>query len=98
MENIKYYISLLIIMVFWGLNVPHVKILVENLSPVTMTGFRVMAAGLTVFLILSLLKLVRLLGEQITSYHIIGLVLIVIGVLLGSGAVGTGSVSRVQQQ
>lgn len=47
-------------MIIWGLNVPVLKILVDSLSPVTMTAFRILIAGLTVFIILSYLKLVRL--------------------------------------
>ena len=71
MHNIKYYLSLLIIMIFWGMNVPLVKILVENLSPVTMTAFRVMTAGLTVFLILAIFKLVRLPTKREAKYIIL---------------------------
>ncbi len=71
-QNTKYYLSLLLIMVFWGLNVPLVKILVENLSPVTMTAFRVMTAGLTVFIILMIFKLVRLPTKKEAKYILLG--------------------------
>ncbi|WP_339147935.1 MULTISPECIES: DMT family transporter [unclassified Sutcliffiella] len=72
MHQTKYYLSLLLIMIFWGMNVPLVKILVENLSPVTMTAFRIMTAGLTVFLILSIFKLVRLPTKREFYYIILG--------------------------
>ncbi len=72
MHHTKYYLSLLIIMIFWGMNVPLVKILVENLSPVTMTAFRIMTAGITVFLILSIFKLVRLPTKREFYYIILG--------------------------
>ncbi|MGD6776400.1 DMT family transporter [Sutcliffiella horikoshii] len=68
MQNTKYYLSLFFIMIFWGMNVPLVKILVENLSPVTMTAFRVMTAGLTVFVILAIFKLVRLPTKREAKY------------------------------
>ncbi|KMJ59068.1 membrane protein [Bacillus sp. LL01] len=72
MQNTKYYLALLVIMIFWGTNVPLVKILVENLSPVTMTAFRVMTAGLTVFLILTIFKLVRLPTKKEAMYIFLG--------------------------
>lgn len=71
-NNIKYYLSLLLIMIFWGMNVPLVKILVENLSPVTMTAFRVMTAGLTVFIILAIFQLVRLPTKKEAKYIVLG--------------------------
>ncbi|TYS69797.1 DMT family transporter [Sutcliffiella horikoshii] len=78
MQNTKYYLALLLIMIFWGMNVPLVKILVENLSPVTMTAFRVMTAGLTVFLILSIFKLFRLPTKRETKYIILATLLNVV--------------------
>ena len=68
MQNTKYYLALFLIMIFWGMNVPLVKILVENLSPITMTAFRVMTAGITVFMILAIFKLVRLPTKREAKY------------------------------
>lgn len=59
-------------MVVWGLNVPVLKILVENLSPVTMTAFRILVAGLTVFIILAYFKLVRLPTSKEWVYILFG--------------------------
>ncbi|MGG3959608.1 EamA family transporter [Anoxybacillus sp. TBDG-1] len=46
------YISLVLIMMVWGLNVIAIKILVEHFSPVTLTSFRIFTAGIVVILIL----------------------------------------------
>lgn len=43
----------------WGFNVPLLKILVSHVMPVTVTSLRIFAAGISVFLILSIMKLVR---------------------------------------
>lgn len=51
-------------MVVWGLNVTATKILVTHFMPVTITGIRVLTAGLTVFLLLSLIKKVRILTKK----------------------------------
>ncbi|AMQ21844.1 hypothetical protein A0V43_14250 [Geobacillus sp. JS12] len=40
------YISLVLIMMIWGLNVIAIKILVEHFSPVTLTSFRIFTAGI----------------------------------------------------
>ncbi|AIE60079.1 DMT family transporter [Bacillus methanolicus] len=46
------YLSLIVIMMIWGLNVIALKILVEHFSPVTLTSFRILTAGIVVILIL----------------------------------------------
>ncbi|MGD6991051.1 DMT family transporter [Sutcliffiella horikoshii] len=78
MQNTKYYLTLFFIMIFWGMNVPLVKILVGNLSPITMTAFRVMTAGLTVFMILAIFKLVRLPTKREAKYILLATVLNVV--------------------
>ncbi|WP_223701225.1 DMT family transporter [Sutcliffiella deserti] len=72
MQNLKYYLFLFVIMIFWGFNVPLLKVLVENISPVTMTSYRVMLAGLTVFIILWFLKLLRLPTLRESKYIVLG--------------------------
>jgi hypothetical protein len=51
------YLSLVAIMMIWGLNVIALKILVNHFSPVTLTSFRIFTAGLVVILILFFITL-----------------------------------------
>lgn len=53
------YIILIIVMFVWGMNLPAVKYLTAQMDPVMMTALRIFLASLTVFFILSMLKLVR---------------------------------------
>nr|WP_251025816.1 DMT family transporter [Bacillus sp. ISL-47] len=53
------YFILTLIMVTWGLNVSIIKILVSYFPPVTITSLRIMAAGLSVFIILGVMGKVR---------------------------------------
>lgn len=64
MKAYRTYVILFLVMVVWGLNVTATKILVTNFLPVTITGIRVLTAGLTVFLLLSIIKKVRLLTKK----------------------------------
>ncbi|KZE63991.1 hypothetical protein AWM68_12835 [Fictibacillus phosphorivorans] len=64
MKPYRTYIILFSVMVVWGLNVTATKILVTNFMPVTITGIRVLTAGLTVFLLLALIKKVRTLTKK----------------------------------
>ncbi|GGB40941.1 DMT family transporter [Fictibacillus barbaricus] len=64
MKPYRTYLILFFVMVVWGLNVTATKILVTNFMPVTITGIRVLTAGLTVFLLLSLIKKVRILTKK----------------------------------
>ncbi|MFB7140200.1 DMT family transporter [Gottfriedia sp. NPDC056225] len=71
MEKLKkqqIYIILFCIMVVWGFNVIATKVLVENFMPVTMTAIRVFTAGVSVFIILFLIKKVRLLTKREFGY------------------------------
>jgi drug/metabolite transporter (DMT)-like permease len=43
----------------WGMNVSAVKVIVENFMPITITAFRVLTAGLVVFIILAFSRIVR---------------------------------------
>lgn len=64
MKPYRTYFILFFVMVVWGLNVTATKILVTHFMPVTITGIRVLTAGLTVFLLLSLIKKVRKLTRK----------------------------------
>lgn len=48
----KIYITLIAVMLVWGLNVTAVKLLVQIFPPVTITAFRVLTAGIVMLLIL----------------------------------------------
>ncbi|KXH84010.1 DMT family transporter [Sporosarcina sp. HYO08] len=56
---LKIYLLLATTMVVWGLNLPLLKFLLIHVSPVTMTAFRILLAGLAVFLFLWMAKLLR---------------------------------------
>ncbi|WP_232336696.1 DMT family transporter [Planococcus lenghuensis] len=75
----KIYITLLAVMVIWGLNVSIVKLLVEYLPPVTIQALRVMTAGFVVFLILSFMKLLRLPTKRESVFIVGGSLLNVVG-------------------
>ncbi|QKE75065.1 DMT family transporter [Arthrobacter citreus] len=68
MKKQQIYIILFCIMVVWGFNVIATKVLVENFMPVTMTAIRVFTAGVSVFIILFLIKKVRLLTKREFGY------------------------------
>lgn len=75
----KIYITLLTVMVLWGLNVSIVKLLVEYLPTVTIQALRVMTAGGVVFLILSFMNLLRLPTKRESVFIIGGSLLNVVG-------------------
>jgi drug/metabolite transporter (DMT)-like permease len=52
MRSMKTYIILLTLMIIWGFNVSILKLVVENIAPITVTAFRIFIAAVTVFLIL----------------------------------------------
>jgi drug/metabolite transporter (DMT)-like permease len=64
MKPYRTYLILFFVMIAWGLNVTATKILVTNFLPVTITGIRVLTAGLTVFLLLFFIKKVRWLTKK----------------------------------
>ncbi len=67
----KVYFLLIGLMVVWGFNVSFVKMLVGHVLPVTITSFRIFTAALTVFVVLSLLRRVRL-PHKTEMIYIIG--------------------------
>ncbi|MFD1736992.1 DMT family transporter [Bacillus salitolerans] len=63
MENEKkypIYIMLFLVMVAWGFNVIATKVIVMAFPPIMVTSFRILVAGVCVFIILSFLQQVRL--------------------------------------
>lgn len=60
LANKHTYLILTILMMIWGFNVSAIKILVEQFTPIAVTSIRVLIAGITVFVYLSLIGVVRL--------------------------------------
>ncbi|KSU64694.1 hypothetical protein AS034_00255 [[Bacillus] enclensis] len=59
MKKWQTYLVLVFIMMIWGFNVPALKTLVTEFSPVTITSLRIFTAGITVFIILGIMKKIR---------------------------------------
>ncbi|WP_245959421.1 DMT family transporter [Neobacillus piezotolerans] len=59
-QNFRTYAILVAVMAAWGLNVIATKIIVTAFTPVTITSLRIFTACVTVFLVLFLLKKVRM--------------------------------------
>lgn len=74
----KLYALLTTTMLVWGLNLPLLKYMLTFMDPVTMTAFRILTAGITVFIILSAFKLVRLPTKKEWTYIIGGAALNVV--------------------
>lgn len=74
----KLYAILTTTMLIWGLNLPLLKYMLTFMTPVTMTAFRILTAGITVFIILSAFKLVRLPTKKEWPYIIGGAALNVV--------------------
>ncbi|SFE43536.1 Permease of the drug/metabolite transporter (DMT) superfamily [Lentibacillus persicus] len=67
----RIYILLLLVMLMWGLNVSAIKVLVDAIDPILLTGFRVMTAGvgvLTACAVMGLFRLPRKNEWQVISY------------------------------
>lgn len=60
MTKVKIYSLLLIVMMFWGLNLVALKVLVTYFSPLAMTGVRIFIAGISVLSLLALFKRLKL--------------------------------------
>jgi drug/metabolite transporter (DMT)-like permease len=59
MQKYKVYMLLVMVMLFWGLNVSATKVLVTHFPPLTMTSLRILTAGLSVLLMLKIMKASR---------------------------------------
>ncbi|WP_210470070.1 DMT family transporter [Sporosarcina sp. 6E9] len=74
----KIYALLTTAMLIWGLNLPLLKYLLLYVDPVTMTAFRLLLAGIAVFVILFGFKLVRLPTKVEWKYIVLGALLNVV--------------------
>lgn len=79
MKKWKIYTMLLLVMFFWGANVPILKYLVAEVPPVTLTGFRILVAGIVVILILWKMKLIRKPFKHEWKYIFLGTITNVVG-------------------
>jgi drug/metabolite transporter (DMT)-like permease len=78
-------------MFFWGLNIVALKFLVENFPPITMTSFRLLAAGLVVSAVLIFQHNLRSLSRQEWTYTIYAALFGIVGnqILLSLGLMQT---------
>lgn len=74
MSSLKIYMILLGLMVVWGFNVSIVKLIVDNMMPITITSFRIFTAALTVFIVLGCMRQVRLPHKNEWMYILAGTV------------------------
>lgn len=74
----RIYAILTTAMFFWGFNLPLLKYLLTEVGPVTMTSFRLLLAGVTVFIILYFLKILRLPTRNEWKYIVGGALLNVV--------------------
>lgn len=74
----KIYAILTTAMLIWGFNLPLLKYLLTEVDPVTMTAFRLLLAGGSVFVILAAIKLVRLPTKNEWKYILGGALLNVV--------------------
>ncbi|WP_273129674.1 DMT family transporter [Metabacillus sp. HB246100] len=58
-SKLPIYITLVFVMMTWGLNVTATKLLVTSFSPITMTALRIFTAAGGVFILLGFLRLLR---------------------------------------
>ena len=94
MNQWKIYAILTAVMLTWGFNLPSVKYLVSFVEPVTLTTFRILLAGISVFVILAFVKLLRWPKKNEWKYIFLGSLLNVVGhhYFLSSGlAITSGS-------
>lgn len=81
-------------MLLWGFNLSAVKYMVELVDPVTLSALRILTAGISVFIILAGMRLLRLPRKNEWKYIVLGALLNVVGhhYFLSSGlALTTGT-------
>lgn len=74
----RIYALLTTAMLIWGFNLPLLKYLLTFVGPVTMTTFRILLAGVSVFIILGAFKMLRLPTKKEWKYIIGGAMLNVV--------------------
>lgn len=72
LSNSKIYSILILVILLWGLNVTWLKIIVSNGEPITIQSVRIFLAGITVFLILLLMKQKVFVKNMPWKYILIG--------------------------
>ncbi|HSI66373.1 MAG TPA: DMT family transporter [Planococcus sp. (in: firmicutes)] len=105
MSKLKLYLILVLVMFVWGMNIPAVKYLTEQMGIVTMTSLRIFMAGIVVFILLFFMRLIRMPTATEWKYILGGTLLnvvihhyfIAIGLNLTSGTnggliIGTGPI------
>ncbi len=93
MKKWQTYLTLVFIMLIWGFNVPALKTLVSEFTPVTITSLRIFTAGITVFIVLGFMRKIRKPTAKELSYIIAGGLLNVVShhYFLSVGLTGTSS-------
>nr|WP_318509658.1 DMT family transporter [Bacillus sp. T3] len=66
------YLTLVLVMAAWGLNVIATKLIVSAFMPVTITAFRIFTAGVCVFVILAFMKKIRKPTKRELRFILIG--------------------------
>ena len=66
------YVMVFSVTIIWGLNVVMLKVLVENLPPITMTGLRILLAGITAFLIVVIMRSFERMSRKAFTYTLLG--------------------------
>nr|WP_173104999.1 DMT family transporter [Bacillus sp. KH172YL63] len=93
MKKWQTYLVLVFIMLIWGFNVPALKTLVSEFTPVTITSLRIFTAGVTVFIVLGFMKKIRRPTARELSFIAAGGLLNVVShhYFLSVGLTGTSS-------
>ncbi|MGI2327704.1 DMT family transporter [Planococcus sp. YIM B11945] len=74
----RVYVILTLVMLVWGFNLPMVKYLVSYVEPVTLTAFRIFAAGVSVFILLAVFRLLRWPTKREWKFIVLGSLLNVV--------------------
>ncbi|WKA54038.1 DMT family transporter [Planococcus shixiaomingii] len=95
MNQWKIYVILTLVMLTWGFNLPSVKYLVSFVEPVTLTAFRILTAGISVFILLAVFRLLRWPTKNEWKYITLASLLNVVGhhYFLSSGLALTSGTS-----
>ncbi|MDR4886823.1 DMT family transporter [Fredinandcohnia sp. QZ13] len=93
MQKHYLYGILLFVMMAWGLNIVAIKILVQNFPPFTITGLRILAAGLVIFVFLYVKKDLQKMNLHEFGYVALSAVTGILGhqALLSVGLVNTSA-------
>jgi drug/metabolite transporter (DMT)-like permease len=92
-QNYFYHLIIIFAVASWGFNVVATKVLVTTFLPITMTSFRILTAAVSVFIVLFLLKKVRIPTKKEYVYIFFGGLFNVVGhqYLLSTGLTNTSA-------